>query len=159
MKEPDTGIEEGMIRTLLIGPKPFQIRWQALHEDFIENEQFVDSQLSGPFSRWIHHHRFEKLAAGESTLCDHLDFQFPLNLPLAFLLKSKLQKMFRYRHRQTSRDLTVINRFPSPLFQENVVPLKIGVTGSSGLVGSHLCSFLQVAGHKVVPLKLSLIHI
>lgn len=152
--EPDDGIREGDVRTLKIGPGPLSLTWKAVHEEFVENKQFVDRQQAGPFKSWRHLHEFRPGPEPETaTLSDQIAFQLPLGLPFGGLLKPKLERMFAYRHRQTARDLTLINRYKGPNSQKTGPSLKIGITGSSGFVGSSLSSFLGVAGHRVVPLK------
>lgn len=147
----DRGIAESEVRRLRVGVGPLAIHWTALHRDFRENEQFVDEQVEGPFRSWEHLHLFENLGNGQAALCDRIHYSFPLGLPLAFTLSAKLRKAFRYRHRQTLRDLTVITRFPSPI--RDGPALKIGVTGAGGFVGRALTSLLRVAGHKVIALS------
>ena len=153
MDGPDLGISEGLVRRIRIGPPPFALPWDALHEDFIEDEQFVDSQLKGPFRHWRHTHSFAMGADDRTLLKDSIHFEFPLKLPLGFLLQGQLETGFDYRHRQTAADLRRINQYRSPVSLAKGPALRIGVTGSSGLVGRALCSFLGVAGHVVVPLK------
>jgi uncharacterized protein (TIGR01777 family) len=146
--EKDDGINEGTIRNLKVGPKPFQMSWKALHESFVENSQFVDRQLEGPFRSWSHLHKFERLDEDRARLNDLIEYELPLQIPAAFLVDMKLRPMFRYRHRQTARDLATIALFPGPL-RASASPLTVGVTGAGGFVGSRLASLLEVAGHKV----------
>ncbi len=148
----DDGISEGCRRTLKIGYGPLAITWVALHEDFAPGRGFCDRQLSGPFRTWRHHHLFEEGEAGGTELIDSLNFQLPLGLPLSGLLRSRLNRMFAYRHRQTRRDLQRIREYPGPVSHLPGKPLTIGITGASGLIGSRLASFLGVAGHRVVRL-------
>lgn len=150
VEEPDDGIEEGCVRTLHIGPRPFSLKWVAHHENFVPNKQFRDRQGQGPFRSWLHTHSFEEKADG-SLLRDQIEYSLPLGLPLGWLFKHKLEPAFRYRHRQTKRDLERIRSYPGPV--SGGPPLRVGITGASGLVGSALTSFLGVAGHHVVPLQ------
>lgn len=150
--EPDHGIHPGCERTLLIGPGPLAFRWVAAHENFVEGRQFCDRQQSGPFRSWVHTHAFLDAPEG-SLLQDRIEYSLPLGLPLGWLFRGMLRRTFRYRHRQTLRDLTRITSYPGPASPKGGRPLKVAITGSSGLVGSHLSSFLGVAGHQVVPLE------
>lgn len=151
VEEEDRGIEEGQVRHLLIGPKPFCLRWKALHENFQAGRQFVDRQLQGPFKSWTHLHHFEDREEGGALLRDQIEYELPFKLPLTSLLEKHLDRMFAYRHRQTARDLALIDSYPGPLSGGRA--LRVGITGAGGFVGSALSSFLGVAGHQVVPLK------
>jgi uncharacterized protein (TIGR01777 family) len=151
VSEPDQGIKEGDVRHLRIGPGP-GVGWQAVHEDFVQDRQFVDRQGRGPLKSWRHLHSFEPQDQGSSLLRDYIEYRFPFDLPLGFLLEGLLERTFRYRHRQTRRDLKKISAYPGPMSDEGE-PLRIGITGSSGFVGRALSSFLGVAGHHVVKLK------
>jgi hypothetical protein len=146
LQGPDTAIAPGLERTLRLGPGPIAIPWVARHEDFVEGRQFVDVMVKGPLRRWHHTHRFEPDGEAGSVLSDRIDYQLPLDLPLSRLLQARLERMFTYRHRQTARDLERITAYPQ------TGSMKVGITGSRGLVGSALTSFLGVAGHQAVPL-------
>lgn len=153
VREKDEGIKEGDIRHLKVGPPPIQLPWVALHEGFQEGRQFVDRQTSGPFRKWVHTHSFEPQDGDTCLLRDHIEYAAPLNLPLGPLFQKKLTPMFRFRHRQTERDLRLLLAHPSPLRDASNQALKVAITGSSGLLGRSLTSFLQVAGHRVIQLK------
>jgi uncharacterized protein (TIGR01777 family) len=130
----DEGIWEGLERKLWVSP--LRLPWRALHEGFVQDEQFFDRQVQGPFAAWNHRHNFTQ------GLLDEIDFELPLR-PFSRLalpaLRAQMGWMFLHRHRTTAFDL----RFPS------APKLKIGVTGSSGLVGRHLVAFLRAQGHQV----------
>lgn len=151
----DDGVQPGDVRTLRIGPKPLAIKWVASHDEFIEGRQFVDRQQKGPFRSWVHRHRFEPDSSGGSRLIDEIEYSLPWGLPLGRLVDRKLEPMFTYRHRQTARDLERIAGFPGPAspMEGEGKALRIGITGSGGLVGASLTSFLGVAGHQVVSLQ------
>lgn len=152
VREADEGIKEGDVRHLRIGPGPLALPWTAVHKDFVEGRQFADVQEKGPFRSWRHEHTFEPLDENRAALRDRIQYEFPLNLPANFLLAERLEKTFLYRHRQTARDLQLLFNYPGPL-SDGSEALKIGITGASGFLGRALTSFLQVAGHRVVPLK------
>ena len=153
LEGPDDAISPGLERTLRVGPKALSRPWVALHEDFVPGRQFVDRMLQGPVRSWRHTHRFEPDANG-CRLIDEIEFQLPFGLTLPFgrLFTKKLEPMFTYRHRQIARDLGRILHYPGPSSDQKSPPLKVGITGSGGLVGSALVSFLGVAGHQPVPL-------
>lgn len=149
VNEADEGITEGYLRHLKVSP--LGIPWLAVHEEFMPGRQFVDRQMKGPFRTWRHQHIFLPHGEDKAVLTDRIEYQFPLNLPFARLVEGKLRKMFRFRHRQTERDLQTILAYPGPL-TDGSSPLRVGITGAGGLVGRALSSFLRVAGHEVVAL-------
>ena len=128
--------------TMEVGP--LQMRWVAQHHDAVPGEVFHDRMVSGPFAAWDHAHRFEEGPAGASVLVDHLEVELPggavgraLGEPL---LRRMLDRMFAFRHRRTLEDLVSLGA---------IAPLRIAITGATGLVGSHLVPYLQGGGHTV----------
>ena len=71
------GISDGSRLTLELRRGPLKTRWEALHRDFIEGEQFTDVQVAGPFKRWEHTHRVEPAGSAKATLIDHVDYALP----------------------------------------------------------------------------------
>ncbi len=138
----EMSISEGSRRTLGVRKGPLTLPWVALHYGFEEGRQFIDEQLRGPFAQWVHRHRFEPMERG-SLLHDQIEYRFPLDLPGHFFLQPMLERMFRYRHQRTLRDLERHQGVPSQ---------KIALTGASGMVGSQLKPFLTTGGHQVVSL-------
>ncbi len=153
LEGPDTAIGQGDERTLRLGPKRLSVPWVARHEDFVPGRQFVDVMKAGPFRSWRHTHRFEPdEESGGCRLIDEIEYKVPLGLPLGGMVGKRLKRMFTYRHRQTARDLERIHAYPGPHSEQLGPSLKVGITGSRGLVGSALTSFLGVAGHRPFPL-------
>ncbi len=143
------GIEDGARRVMKIHPGPLSLTWEALHRDHIEGRQFVDEQLRGPFSSWVHTHRFEPREDSEtSILSEHIEYSLPLG-PLGDAVggastRKMLEQLFDFRHRRTADDL---NRH-----RTTDRHLKVAITGASGLIGSALSAFLTTGGHEVLRL-------
>ncbi|CAN5683305.1 TIGR01777 family oxidoreductase [soil metagenome] len=143
-------IAPGDTKTLRIGIGPFYRNWSLEHAGNPNHLGFVDRQLSGPFKRWTHEHSFIDDPDGGSWLVDTISY----SLPLAFLgrrllrrpIERQLDTLFSFRHRRTISDLTRIQRFGGR------DPLRIAITGSAGLVGDQLVSFLKAAGQHVIPI-------
>jgi uncharacterized protein len=135
---------------LRIGAGPFRQRWIAEHR-YVEGElQFQDVQISGPFALWEHTHKMEPDGPDACYLEDRIEYRLPFGAAGRLLgerfLRRKLTRMFEYRHRITRADLLVHQQ------RKAQTPMQIAITGSTGLVGSHLTSFLTTGGHEVVPL-------
>lgn len=116
-------------------------KWVAQHDAdaYAPGEQFVDYAANQPLkaaTNWRHTHRFEDM--GEATL---LTDDVRSNIP-----ESILRPAWAYRQRQLMEDLKFIESLPAS------EPLVIAITGSSGLVGTHLRAQLTTAGHQVIQL-------
>lgn len=143
------GIEDGARTVLEMRAGPVPVRWTAVHRDYIAGEQFRDEQRGGPFAHWVHTHRVTARGPGVSVLDDDIDYMPPLG-PLGALadpifVRPRLERTFRYRHAMTKADIELHERYPTR-------PLRIAITGSSGLIGRHLVPFLTTAGHQVIRL-------
>ena len=126
------------------------MRWHAKHTQLDAPKSFQDVQLSGPFKSWVHDHYFENGHLQNSILRDHIQFEVKfgslgtLALPI---IRSKLESMFAYRHLTTQADLTL-----KDFLEPHVVgrKLRIGVTGSTGMIGRRLVDLVSVLGHQAV---------
>lgn len=103
-------LQEGAVLVMKIYIGPIGVRWQALHRDFIADRQFVDEQLRGPFSSWVHTHRFEPRGEERSLLVDHIEYRLPFG-PLGALVGGRfsqylLKRLFTYRHELIFRELS-----------------------------------------------------
>ena len=101
------GLEVGAITEfkLFLGPVP--LTWLARHTECDKYRLFTDTQISGPFEYWIHHHRF-KLENGQTRLTDDITYLMPGGETIEFvsgwLVQAQLEAMFRYRHFVTKRE-------------------------------------------------------
>jgi uncharacterized protein (TIGR01777 family) len=140
-------VEEGARVVLRMGPGPFGVRWVAQHRNVEPGRQFEDVQLSGPFARWVHSHRFLSAARG-SLLEDEIDYALPaggLGRALgAGPVRALLERLFRFRHARTRGDLERHAAFADR------ARLCVAVTGATGLVGTALRAYLQGAGHEAL---------
>ena len=127
---------------------PVSRRWVAVHTAVDEGRSFTDRQESGPFARWEHVHRMLPDGEQRSILEDDIRYALPLGqlgqLAQRFA-REKLEAVFAYRHALTAADLGRHAELPGP-------PLRVGITGSHGLIGSALTHFLTTGGHTVVRL-------
>lgn len=144
------GIEDGARVRLRLGKGPIRIEWDLVHRDFVPGRRFRDTQVSGPFRVWSHTHEMIPEGATASRLLDTIEFGLPVP-PLGDmigggLVRSQLDRLFRYRHAITAGDLA------AHAGSKGVGAMKILVSGSTGLVGSALVPFLTSGGHSVVRL-------
>ena len=64
------GVAEGSTVVLHVRMGPLRRRWVAHHHGLVEGREFRDDQVSGPFARWTHTHRFLPAEGGGATLSD-----------------------------------------------------------------------------------------
>lgn len=141
------GIEPGARTMLQLHFALTTFRWIAEHADVSEGRSFKDVQIKGPFRLWEHTHVMEPAGEAGCRLRDDVSYQ----LPLALLdssgadryVRRQLKRQFAYRHRITENDLRLHQKYRRD-------PLRVAVSGSSGLIGSQLVAFLKSGGHDVL---------
>ena len=142
------GIEDDARLVFRVGSPPLAVEWVAVHREYDEGSRFVDVQESGPFASWIHEHVFADAGPGRSVVVDRIDYTLPFGslgeLAVGAFTRRLLERMFRYRGAITAGDLAR----HAPDFGQ--APLRIAITGASGLVGSQLAAFLTTGGHEVL---------
>lgn len=128
-----------------VGPLP--IRWIAEHGPMRTPREFTDRQVSGPFSSWVHTHRFESCDRDECVLEDRIEYRLPGGAAGRLLagrfVRRQLERMFQYRHAITSSDLALHGRIAM------TDAMTVAVSGGSGLVGRSLIPLLTTGGHSV----------
>ena len=124
------------------------VPWVAVHRGYDEGRRFVDVQEEGPFALWVHEHRFDDAGAGRSVVVDRVEYTLPFGrageLALGAFVRRGLERLFRHRGAVTVGDLAR----HAPYLDR--APLRIAITGASGLIGSQLAAFLTTGGHEVL---------
>lgn len=142
------GIRDGSRAVFQVSKGPLTSEWVAVHEDYVQGKQFTDYQESGPFQYWRHVHKFEPSGSSDTQLIDGVDFQMRgggMGERMASgFVRREIERTFAYRHRIIGQDLLVHQHY-----NLSRVSLRIGITGSSGLIGSELASFFSTGGHKI----------
>lgn len=141
------GVEPGGRVEILVPVGPLRRLWVAEHTEVVPGRKFCDVQRSGPFASWVHSHEIEP-GEGGSWLLDRIGYALPLGALGSLLgghfVQRKLERTFDYRHHVTANDVL------AHLRRGGGSPMKIVITGSTGLVGSELVPFLTAGGHQVV---------
>ena len=143
------GIEDDGAQVVLrVGP--LRQRWVAEHHGAVVGREFHDRQVSGPFALWEHAHRVIPEGPDACTLEDRIEYALPAgaagDLVAGRAVRALLDRMFAYRHRVTADDLAA-----HAACREGR-PMKVAITGASGLIGGALVPFLTSGGHEVVRL-------
>jgi uncharacterized protein (TIGR01777 family) len=147
LERTGTGIQEGtrVVVRMKVGPVPQT--FVAKHTKYVEGSLFQDTMESGPFSSWVHTHRMWPEPPSSSVLEDEVQYVLPMGAlgrgVGGGIARSRLEKVFSYRHTVTREDLRRHAAFAGQ------GPLTVAVTGATGLVGNSLLPFLTTGGHRV----------
>ncbi|HTE06899.1 MAG TPA: TIGR01777 family oxidoreductase [Planctomycetota bacterium] len=152
--EQGAGLSAGTRVVLRLRAGPLRRRWVAVHGPSTPGREFRDSAEHGPFAHWEHVHAFLPDGPGACWLEDRVRYALPwaaLSQPLAgAFARGQLARLFRYRHATTAADLA------AHAVREGEAaarPMRVLVSGASGLVGRQLVAFLSTGGHEVVRLQ------
>ena len=78
----------------------FPIQWITRIEDYAPPRRFVDSQLFGPYKKWVHLHEFSADADG-TLMRDVVDYEIPYSiigsLAHKLFVARMLERIFDYR--------------------------------------------------------------
>lgn len=142
------GIEAGGQVHLKMHFGPLPMHYFGRHLETIPGRMFHDIQEKGPFSRWSHSHFFEDTADG-GQLRDEVEYALPGHalLPewLKQAVKNELHRLFRHRERVLREDILLHQRCGTR-------PLRLLVSGASGVLGRDLLPLLTTGGHQVTTL-------
>jgi ligand-binding SRPBCC domain-containing protein len=98
------GLGVGAITEFRIMLLVFPVRWLAEHIECQTYRVFIDRQVAGPMKSWLHRHQFIT-EQGKTKLIDSIEYELPggwlAELLLGWWVNSRLQEMFRYRHKVT----------------------------------------------------------
>jgi uncharacterized protein (TIGR01777 family) len=140
------GLENGGRAVLRVHMGPLALRWVAVHRDYQAGRQFVDEQVQGPFTHWVHTHRIEPDGADACFLTERVEYGTPYGWAGAaadvWLVRRKVRRMLDYRHALLRDDLAAHGRATLP-------PLHVAITGATGVIGRALAAFLTTGGHRV----------
>jgi uncharacterized protein (TIGR01777 family) len=123
---------------------PGGVRWVAQHQAgrYDPPHRFADELTSFPLRtalRWQHTHEFRRAGETSTEVADAVE----TNVPARWL-----RRTFAYRYRELAGDLAAHTWARS----YRAEPLRVAVTGASGLIGTALTAFLTSGGHQVVRL-------
>lgn len=96
-------IEKGTLIDYKLNLRGLPMKWRTEISVWDPPFEFVDRQVRGPYTQWIHTHRFSELEPGKTLIEDEVRYRLPLE-PLGdlfhFIVKRELKYIFD--HRQTA---------------------------------------------------------
>jgi ligand-binding SRPBCC domain-containing protein len=97
---PPIAMGQGALIEYRLRWRGLPLRWLTRIEERSENESFVDRQIRGPYSLWLHEHTFEP-APGGTRMRDVVTYALPFGplgrLAHALLVRRDLERIFDYR--------------------------------------------------------------
>jgi ligand-binding SRPBCC domain-containing protein len=96
-------LADGSVADFTLGVGPMSVRWVAVHSEVSAENGFVDTQQSGPFRSWRHHHQFRAIDEGTTEVVDEIEAE--VGSALSRFMWFNLPVLFAYRARQTKRKL------------------------------------------------------
>ena len=140
-------IRDGDRATLRVGVGPFGFRFTVEHEGYQPLKEFGDRHIGGPYRSLRHRHVFRSTGEASCELTDRIHCEPRLMsamLGRAWLQRT-MERTLEFCQKRVRRDLDRHAAGPTE-------PLRVLVSGASGLIGGALTAFLESGGHAVVRL-------
>lgn len=142
------GIEPGGQVLVKMHLGPFAFHYRGRHVENIPGRMFRDIQEKGPFAHWSHSHFFEDTPDG-AQLTDVVEYSLPGQALLPKIIKNyvteNLKRLFHWRETVLREDILLHQRCSRR-------PLRLLVSGASGVLGRDLLPLLSTGGHQVFTL-------
>lgn len=101
-------IRAGTLIDYRLNMRGIPIKWRTEISVWEPPFRFVDQQLRGPYSQWIHTHTFTEIEPNKTWIEDEVRYRLPLE-PLGdlahFFVSRELDYIFDYRQEAVSRIL------------------------------------------------------
>lgn len=99
LTRPDIKIEEGTVLEYRLRLRGIPLCWQSEIAVWEPPHRFVDRQTRGPYSIWVHEHRFAENKTG-TTIGDRVEYAVLGGALIhKFLVAPDLERIFQYRRK------------------------------------------------------------
>lgn len=106
-------IRKGTLIDYRLKLRGLPVRWRTEISEWDPPRVFVDRQLRGPYSQWIHTHTFTELGPRNTLIEDEVRYRLPFE-PLGdlahFLVRRELEHIFDYRKKVVAALLETAER-------------------------------------------------
>ena len=140
-------IRDGDRASLRVRAGPLGFRFTVEHEGYQPLKEFGDRHIGGPYRSLRHRHLFRSTGAASCELTDRIHCEpraISALLGRAWLRRT-MERTVEFCQKRVRRDLDRHADGPAE-------PLRVLITGASGLIGGALTAFLESGGHAVVRL-------
>lgn len=140
-------IREGDRATFRVGVGPLGFRGTVEYEGYRPLQEFGNRHVGGPHRSLRHRHLFRSTgeASCELTELIHCEPRLILATVGRAWLRRTMERTLEFHQERVRRDLERHAAGPAE-------PLRVLLTGASGLIGGALTAFLESGGHDVVRL-------
>ena len=101
-------LREGALIDYQLSLHGIPMRWRTEITTWDPPFRFVDTQLKGPYSQWVHTHTFTEVNANTTLIEDEVSYRLPLE-PLGdlfhFVVEGELAKIFDHRQKVVAEHL------------------------------------------------------
>lgn len=95
-------ISEGTLIDYELRLRGIKLKWRTEISVWNPPHEFVDRQLVGPYTQWIHRHTFTALGDSKTHIKDEVRYRLPFE-PLGdiahFLVRRELEQIFDFRQK------------------------------------------------------------
>jgi uncharacterized protein (TIGR01777 family) len=100
-------VEKGTVIDYKLKLYGFPFKWQTLISNWAPPNSFEDSQLKGPYSKWIHSHNFMTLKNSRTLMLDSVVYKVPFgflgHLLFGSIIRKQIKIIFAFRYKVLSK--------------------------------------------------------
>jgi len=78
-------------------------KWKTLISEWNPPNSFTDSQLKGPYKKWVHTHQFIKISESATQMIDTVVYEVPFgiigDLVNHLIVRHEIANIFKYRNK------------------------------------------------------------